>query len=67
MPVAKPGEVWLTDLGMQAKVRPCLILLKFIVGNLPVLILAPVIILKQKINTSLNRRVQNNSMIGCVP
>jgi mRNA interferase MazF len=26
MPVAKPREVWLTDLGMQAKVRPCLIL-----------------------------------------
>jgi len=22
----KPGEVWLTDLGMQAKVRPCLVL-----------------------------------------
>ena len=26
MPVAKPGEVWQTDLGMQAKVRPCLVL-----------------------------------------
>ena len=26
MPVAQPGEVWLTDLGMQAKVRPCLVL-----------------------------------------
>jgi len=26
MPVAKPGEVWMTDLGMAAKVRPCLIL-----------------------------------------
>ncbi|MCI0536909.1 MAG: type II toxin-antitoxin system PemK/MazF family toxin [Verrucomicrobiales bacterium] len=23
MPVAKPGEVWVVDLGMQAKVRPC--------------------------------------------
>ena len=26
MPVANPGEVWRTDLGMQAKVRPCLVL-----------------------------------------
>ena len=26
MRAAKPGEVWQTDLGMQAKVRPCLIL-----------------------------------------
>ena len=26
MPVVKPGEVWMTDLGMAAKVRPCLIL-----------------------------------------
>ena len=26
MPVAKPGEVWQTDLGMAAKVRPCLVL-----------------------------------------
>jgi mRNA interferase MazF len=26
MPVAKPGEVWWVDLGMAAKVRPCLIL-----------------------------------------
>jgi mRNA interferase MazF len=26
MPAAKPGEVWITDLGMAAKVRPCLIL-----------------------------------------
>ena len=26
MPIARPGEVWQTDLGMQAKVRPCLIL-----------------------------------------
>ena len=26
MPVARPGEVWQTDLGMAAKVRPCLIL-----------------------------------------
>jgi mRNA interferase MazF len=25
MPVGKPGEVWQTDLGMQAKVRPCLV------------------------------------------
>ena len=25
MPVARPGEVWQTDLGMQAKARPCLI------------------------------------------
>ena len=26
MPAAKPGEVWMIDLGMVAKVRPCLIL-----------------------------------------
>jgi mRNA interferase MazF len=26
MPAAKPGDVWLVDLGMAAKVRPCLIL-----------------------------------------
>ena len=26
MPAPKPGEVWLTDLGLAAKVRPCLIL-----------------------------------------
>lgn len=26
MPVAKPGEVWVVDLGMAAKVRPCLVL-----------------------------------------
>lgn len=26
MPTAKPGEVWMVDLGMAAKVRPCLIL-----------------------------------------
>jgi mRNA interferase MazF len=26
MPTAKPGEVWIVDLGMAAKVRPCLIL-----------------------------------------
>ena len=26
MPVAKPGEIWIVDLGMAAKVRPCLIL-----------------------------------------
>ncbi len=26
MPVAYRGEVWLTDLGMVAKVRPCLVL-----------------------------------------
>lgn len=26
MPVGKPGDVWQTDLGMQAKVRPCLVL-----------------------------------------
>ena len=26
MPVAKPGEIWIVDLGMVAKVRPCLIL-----------------------------------------
>jgi|SRR5208283_4148403 len=26
MPAAKPGEVWQVDLGMVAKVRPCLIL-----------------------------------------
>lgn len=26
MPNAKPGDVWMTDLGMVAKVRPCLVL-----------------------------------------
>ena len=26
MPAAKPGEIWMTDLGMAAKVRPCLVL-----------------------------------------
>jgi mRNA interferase MazF len=26
MPIGKPGEIWQTDLGMQAKVRPCLVL-----------------------------------------
>jgi mRNA interferase MazF len=26
MPAAKPGEVWIVDLGMVAKIRPCLIL-----------------------------------------
>ena len=26
MPAAKPGEIWWVDLGMAAKVRPCLIL-----------------------------------------
>lgn len=26
MPVARPGEVWWVDLGMAAKVRPCLVL-----------------------------------------
>ena len=26
MPAAKPGEIWIVDLGMIAKVRPCLIL-----------------------------------------
>jgi mRNA interferase MazF len=26
MPAAKPGDVWVVDLGMAAKVRPCLIL-----------------------------------------
>jgi mRNA interferase MazF len=26
MPAARPGEVWIIDLGMAAKVRPCLIL-----------------------------------------
>ena len=26
MPVAKPGDVWIVDLGMAAKVRPCLVL-----------------------------------------
>jgi len=26
MPVAKRGEVWLVDLGMAAKVRPCLVI-----------------------------------------
>ena len=26
MPAAKPGEVWWVDLGMVAKVRPCLVI-----------------------------------------
>ena len=26
MPAARPGDVWIVDLGMAAKVRPCLIL-----------------------------------------
>ena len=26
MPRANPGEVWIIDLGLAAKVRPCLIL-----------------------------------------
>lgn len=26
MPAAKPGDIWLVDLDMAAKVRPCLIL-----------------------------------------
>lgn len=26
MPVARPGEIWWVDLGMAAKVRPCLVL-----------------------------------------
>ena len=26
MPNVAPGEVWLVDLGMTAKIRPCLIL-----------------------------------------
>jgi mRNA interferase MazF len=26
MLVAKPGDIWIVDLGMTAKVRPCLIL-----------------------------------------
>jgi mRNA interferase MazF len=26
MPAAKPGDIWRVDLGMAAKVRPCLIL-----------------------------------------
>jgi len=26
MPVASPGEIWMVDLGLAAKVRPCLLL-----------------------------------------
>jgi mRNA interferase MazF len=26
MPAANPGEIWIVDLGMAAKVRPCLVL-----------------------------------------
>ncbi|MDR3377700.1 MAG: type II toxin-antitoxin system PemK/MazF family toxin [Verrucomicrobiae bacterium] len=26
MPAAKPGEIWIVDLGLAAKVRPCLVL-----------------------------------------
>jgi mRNA interferase MazF len=29
MPRAKKGEVWLVDLGMAAKVRPCLLLTRY--------------------------------------
>ena len=25
MPAAKPGDIWLVDLGLAAKVRPCLV------------------------------------------
>jgi mRNA interferase MazF len=33
MPKAAPSEVWLVDLGMTAKVRPCLILSDFPADN----------------------------------
>jgi mRNA interferase MazF len=33
MPAAKPGDVWIVDLGMAAKVRPCLILTAQPKGN----------------------------------
>lgn len=33
MPRAAPSEVWLVDLGMAAKVRPCLILSDFPADN----------------------------------
>ena len=26
MPAAKPGDIWIVDLGMTAKVRPCLVI-----------------------------------------
>jgi len=26
MPAAKPGDIWVIDLGMAAKVRPCLVI-----------------------------------------
>jgi mRNA interferase MazF len=26
MPTAKPGDIWVVDLGMAAKIRPCFIL-----------------------------------------
>ncbi len=29
MPKPKPGEVWLVDLGMAAKIRPCLVLSEY--------------------------------------
>jgi mRNA interferase MazF len=29
MPRANPGEIWIVDLGMTAKVRPCLVLSDF--------------------------------------
>ncbi len=29
MPKAIPGEVWLVDLGMAAKIRPCLVLSEY--------------------------------------
>ena len=33
MPAAKPGEVWMVDLGMIAKVRPCAVLTPLPRGN----------------------------------
>ena len=33
MPAAKPGDIWRVDLGMVAKVRPCLILTPYPKSN----------------------------------
>ncbi len=33
MPAAKPGDVWQVDLGMAAKVRPCLVLTRQFKGD----------------------------------
>jgi len=36
MPRAKPGEVWIVDLGFAAKARPCLVLSDYCLGMIGV-------------------------------